>query len=146
MNDIKYPDEFTNKKQLENYTRNLIKKTGVCMSVKKYNENLFNFFYLLFQKHPNSSEKLDELKDICIIPNKVNPKLYSLMIIKNNNSILDISWLKCVGIKKDNLTEAMRYAIIPQTNEFRHNNIEICSFCKKTEGDFHVDHIIFFVS
>ena len=83
---------FISKKALEEYTRDIISKIGVCSSIRTKSINDYNFFINLFRRHPKYPEKIYDICDISIVTNKVKSKYLELNIIKTNGTTDDISW------------------------------------------------------
>lgn len=136
--------QFSSQSKLENYTRNLIKSIGICSSVKEHNIDSFNFFIDLFKRHPNYPEKIKDLIDIKINPNKIKPYQFELNIVRVDNTLEDISWISCIsGKKKDSYLSAMRVSIQDQIDEFRQTHIVQCADCKRNDKNvkYEVDHV-----
>jgi len=127
--------------KLKIYTREIIKKIGVCDSLKeKYPEDFLFFVDFLFPRHPNYPEKTEGLVDVIIKYNNFGN--LSVYFKKNDNKLEDISALKkCInGKNKDNLYIAMRTSIIPQIMDYRNSNPNlICEFCNYN-NTIEIDH------
>lgn len=136
------PANCKTKKELKEYTKNVINEIGLCESIKSNYPTYFNFFIELFKRHPNHDEKVKGLVDIKIRNNKQFKKQLEVYIEKSNGDIIDISVLnKCIrsynGKKELNL--AMRESIKPQLSEFRKTCIYTCVLCGEKK-DLDVDH------
>jgi len=135
---------FKTKKSAKEYTQKIIEKIGLCSSIRTKSTDDYNFFIDLFRSHPDYPEKIDNICDISIVKNKVNPKCFELNILKNDGSIDNISWRACVsGKKTDSFKSASRVSIEEQIKDFRKKcNYNECSICKTkvSPSDSHVDH------
>lgn len=142
--------EFHTKTQAEHYVRELLKKIGICNSVKS--KSISNFLELssILKQHPHQCEKLHNMIDIAIIPNKLNKTTLEVNIIKEDGTLEDISWKMCVTQREKSynhlLLTAMRYSITYQIDEYRSRSLMKCVFCHKTDTLMHVDHITHFIS
>lgn len=134
---------FTTKKGLEEYTRNIIARIGICPSIRTESSSDYNFFINLFRRHPKYPEKIYNICDISIVRNKVNSTRLELNIIKSDGSVDDISWRSCIsGTERDNFKCALRVAVDEQIKDFRSTCNKECDICKTTEADvYHVDHV-----
>ena len=128
-------------KQLKCEVRKTIDEIGVCNSIKKYHPEKWDFFRALFERHSSYPEKFNGLTDIKINYNPVFKNQLETLIVKQNGEEDDVSVLKnCItGKPKDNLTIAMRNAILPQIFKFRNTNVKVCKLCKSTKN-IQVDH------
>jgi len=135
---------FTTKKQLEEYTRHLISTIGICSSLL-YNEH-YPFFLELFQRHPRYPEKIQNMIDISIQPNKITPQYLELHLLHSDGTTDDISWKQCVSGKARNPFHcALRVAVDDQIMSFRQSHHMICDICNKIDAnEYHVDHVIHF--
>jgi hypothetical protein len=135
---------FSSKKKLEEHTRNIIKQIGITNSIKKTKPEYYNFFLELFKRHTDYPNKTRNMIDI-IIKQNIFGSGFELNIIRDDNSIEDISWKNCVNQRKSNdLKAAMRTAIIPQIIDFRQLSKLDCEICHKPSDNYEVDHIIHF--
>ena len=57
----------------------------------------FNDFMELFKNHPEYETKLKNVVDLCIIHNKKNKKYFEINLIKQDGSLEDISYLRCIN-------------------------------------------------
>lgn len=130
-----------NKKEQLLYFKSKLNK-GCCSSLKKERNEDFNDFMELFKNHPEYDTKLKNVVDLCIIHNKKNKKYFEINLIKQDGSLEDISYLRCINKvpKNYNLNSALRYTIEPQISEYRTKNRLICEICKSSEN-IHIDHI-----
>ena len=134
---------FNTKKSLTEHTRNIIKRIGLCSSIKETSINDYNFFIDLFRRHPSYPEKIYNICDIQIVPNKNKTGILELCIVKNDGKTDDISWLNCINqSEKDKFKSALRVSIDDQIWSFKKSCIKNeCAICKTLEADeYHVDH------
>ena len=141
--------QFNSQKDCENYVRNLFSTIGLCSSIKKTTH--FDFIHDLVKRHPKYLEKCKNLKDFELVRNKFNKNAFELHLIRDDETVEDISWRICITGKtktdKQLLFSALRYSIQEQIIEYKNNVIiENCMLCQKVlcNGDIHVDHIIHF--
>ena len=124
----------------------IYKRIGLCDSVRKLGNGLYDELNDLLKRHPDYNEKTKSMTDIKIKQNKTNTKAFETRIISDNTDEA-ISWKYAVnGKKKDNdqnLSAAMRTSIRFYILNFKSRNEHICSQCR-SEKDPHVDHIIHF--
>jgi hypothetical protein len=138
--------EFKTKKEMEEYTRNLINKIGVSI-IDKNNEH-YKFFKSLIKNHENYDEiKGIGIKSINIEKNQFNNKLYHMTITRKDDTNNSISWLKCCRLRKikddEYLLRAMRDTINYQIREYKKGKTEyICNICNTDNINikYHVDH------
>lgn len=130
-------------KDIKEYFQDKIKRIGVCDSIKTEYPNDYEEFLLLFKRHPDYPEKINGIIDLKLI---INPlyKCQSLLMVKLDNTLEDISYLKCVTqAAKDKLKIAMRNSIVPQIYKFRESANLICTNCGSLDN-LQVDHIVHF--
>lgn len=136
-------DTLKTQKQIKEYTRNVIKDINICDDIKTHHFNYFNYFTIfLFPRHPSYPEKFINMKNIGIRKNKLFNKHLEVFIIKDDNSVLDVSVMnKCISGKKANdLSIAMRNSISPQIKDFKDNLRELkCVKCGSIEN-IQIDH------
>jgi hypothetical protein len=133
---------FKNKIQLQEYTKNIIKKIGLGI-ITKDNEH-FNFFNELIKRHSEYEVKKGlGIKNFIIKQNKMNKKAFELNITRIDDSIVDISYIHCCNLINNNLLlRAMRYSVRKQILKFRNNSNLTCNMCKiNNDCEFHIDHI-----
>jgi hypothetical protein len=140
------PDHFKSKKELHAYVDSLISNRGICKSLKSYNLDEYNFFYKLFQRHPDKERKrTTEIVDIAIEPHTISR--YVTIIILNDGTSDTISYVKCVKQKSQTFSEkiksAYRVAVDDQIKSFKEQNHNPCEFCGK-KNHIEVDHIYHF--
>tara|TARA_B110000046_G_C12836754_1_gene331814 strand:+ start:142 stop:744 length:603 start_codon:yes stop_codon:yes gene_type:complete len=135
---------MVSKKEQGEYFKKILNK-GFSNSLVKERPKDYEELMELFKKHPEYPYKLRDVVDIMVGKNTRNPKYYAFNIIRQDGSIEDISYIKCINPPNDkhNLLSAMRKAIQPQINDFRHKSKKECEFCKKT-NDISIDHIYMF--
>ena len=142
---------FKTQSEMDKYVRELIKSIGICDSVIKISDIVFNELLLIVNRHPDK-DKIKNIVDFKIVNNKLNRHAYELNIIKSDGVIEDISWKICVsGKKKSNkqqLHSAYRYSVDEQIYSFKQIvSLEYCSLCKNKcslFGGAHIDHVIHF--
>ena len=86
----------TKKEQLE-YFKKLINNTGLCASLKLQCPSVYEKLMVLFLKHPEYPKKVEDVVDLAIIKNKINPKYFELQLIKSNSDTDNISYLACIN-------------------------------------------------
>lgn len=154
-NTVQFGDKiFNSQKNAKIYVKQVLTSIGFCSSVKmkdaKKRSHYYNVLLNILKRHPESTKKLANLKDIKIVPNRMNKSCFEINLIKNDNTIEDISYNSCITGKhktqKQELAEALRYAVQNQILEFRSKNLhKCCDICKKsTTGILHIDHVIEF--
>lgn len=146
--------KFNSQKEAKVYIKSVLSSIGFCSSVKaadiRNKTHKYNVLMNILQRHPESSKKLANVKDIKIIPNKMNKIDFEINLVKEDDTIEDISYNVCVtGKPKSNrqeLLSALRYSIQNQIFDFRNNNnTDFCDLCKKpTDGILHIDHVVEF--
>jgi hypothetical protein len=140
---------FKTQKELENYTRSLLREMGPTNSVKLKKDEYFNFLILLIQRHPHCDEKLEKFVDLHICYDSMNKQALALNIINNDNSLTEISWRVCVSGKgkcvKTNFAQALRYYILSQIFDFKNSSdLSYCRLCQSSllEKKIHIDHYV----
>ena len=133
--------KFRSKKELTDYTRNLIKMIGLGI-ITTDNEH-YKFFEELIKRHNEYEIKRGcGIKHFIIRQNRVNRKAYELNIMRLDDTIIDISYIHCCSLINNNeLIRAMRYSIRKQILRFKNKSEMICNICNNTSCDFHIDHI-----
>ena len=136
------------KKELIEYYKKMIYKIGLCPSVKLNHFDIYLELMNLFTNHPDYPEKIENVIDIAIVKNKLNFKYLELQIIREDNTVDNISYRCCINKpnKDINLKNAMRHAIHSQILQFRNNcDILECVLCKSKDNiHWQIDHIILF--
>ena len=152
---MKHPDDFEDTKDLSIYVYDIIKNISLTHSLRKTNPELYNFFFCLFQRHPEKEKKeVSLITDISIRKFPGAKKIViehrdkQFVIIKSNGSEDSISWIKCVHktvfTKNKHLNMAFRYAIKDQIRAFKNDNKnKPCELCK-TYNNLTADHVIQF--
>lgn len=96
---------FKSKKECTDHVRHVLKQIGPTESVETYDKQNKSthsiFFSQLCEKHPECHEKLDRFKDFKIQLNGYKTGL-ELIIIKNDGSVIDISYKVCIDGKHKN--------------------------------------------
>lgn len=135
---------FKTKKASYEYTKNIIYSLGQCKINK--NHKYFNFFCDLIQNHENKKEKIGcGIKNFIIKSNLIFKKYLSVFIERNDNTLMDFSWVCCAkhtfNNQKHNLIQAMRYSIKPQIYEFKKHQKIKCQICfAEDKIQYDVDH------
>jgi hypothetical protein len=137
--------QFSTVSKLTSYTRTLLKKVGVCDSVKSVDLDAFNFLIDLIKNHPSYDERIIDFKDFAINYNHLNKKALELFIVNDNNELSSISWICCCSgnIRSDSelFNKCLRNIIKSQIYQFKNkHNTSICELCKKHSEKIHVDH------
>jgi len=138
--------EFKTKKEVENYTRNIINELNTCIINKDH--IYFIFFNNLIKNHPKYDEKIGNGIDYFYIKTNQLFKNLEMMIKRLDGSEVDFSWIQCCKFRQQTneqyLTKAMREAISNDIITFKQSQIKlICSFCKldnENYKNYHVDH------
>lgn len=133
---------------LTSYTREIIKKIGVCNSIKNYDIQYFNFLYELFKRHPDYNIKIIDFKDITITNNFLNKNALETNFKNNNDKIIPISWMtSCRGKTKNKehlFNDALREAITMQIIDYKNTHNNICNICSIESSNYDIDHEIDF--
>ena len=140
--------QFKNKTTLIKYVQQKINNIGIA---KIDNTNAhYNFFVELINMHPDKIDKIGTgIKCFELEQNKINKKCINQLIHRIDGSIISFSYKVCCNINiynKNDLTNALRYAIYPQTHNYKINNILCCAICNTTDKNilYETDHIILF--
>ncbi len=117
---------------------------GICDDVKNIKPEKFNILIKILERHPEFEYKTKDMNNIKIENDKLNKKALKILIIKNNGSLVDISWRCAItGKKKSNKSElmsAMRSSIEKQIQYFKKiNKNKSCELCGNI-NNLHVDH------
>jgi hypothetical protein len=138
---------FTSQDKCIKFIQQALKDTGITQSLRNTNPSLYSFLVSLFQRHPNKDAKLAGMCDIAIHMNAFCKNAYTLYIITDKGENRDISWRVCVSGKKKPDTQllrnALRYAVQPQIDEFKHSVIDksMCEHCKcQLKSAPHIHH------
>lgn len=139
---------FKYKKDLHEYTKNLINKKGLC--IIDNTDKDFNFFVELFFRKPYNEIYRGKVKAFKITRNPITQQIGHMLWISNNNKEYTFSWNKCVDGKdgdsyKFKLTSACRVSINEQREEFWYSS-DKCNKCNKPKinRECDIDHIIEF--
>jgi len=140
--------DFKTLKSKQEYFKNILNK-GLCSSLKNERIEDFNDCMEAFKLHSDNT-KLEGVIDICIVSNKKSMLYYEFNLIKEDGSIIDISYRECFKKRTKeqeiafNLNSALRVAIEPQIEDFK-KNIKIwkCNLCN-SNVDIQIDHITLF--
>jgi 5-methylcytosine-specific restriction endonuclease McrA len=119
-----------------------IKLLDICVIDKTHKD--YYFFEDLISYHEWKEEKIGcGIKAFKITYNPYNRNERTVYIIRVDNTEIDFSYKKCLGIKKNELTEAMRNSISSYTIEEKKKNKLECNYCKiinLTNSEYHLDH------
>lgn len=136
-----------NKKEQYDKVRNVIQSIGTCESVRDINHDIYEYLMTIIRQHPTRADVYESV-DLRIVPNYLNKKALEVQCILNTLEIVPISMKTCVFqykvSQKTIFNLAMRYEIRDQVIDFRNMNPDECKICGITDGNFQVDHIIFF--
>ena len=132
---------FNSKKELEDYTRKLLKDVG--FSIIGPRSEAFDFLSELLKRH--ESFKLKEGTGIDYFFTRPGLKGVSSYVMRTDGTVVDFSWKSCCSqrFKDDNglLNEALRVAIEPWTSQFKLLNLLVCALCgSSTSDEYHTDH------
>lgn len=137
--------EYKTQGEFEKYVRKIIyDEIGICYDVKNTYPDKYNILIKILERHPNFNSKSENMCNIKIIKDALNFRALQIIILKNDNSEIDISW-RCAITgkhkpKKSLLTGAMRTSIEDQIHTFRRNcDTYTCELCGSVE-ELHVDH------
>ena len=138
---------FQTKKATYEYAKKKITKLGECIVYREKKED-YDFLYGLLCNHDEKLEKIGcGIDRFEIRRSEFGWKSLGTFIIRNDGSEIDFSWVYCCQFKRrsiiTDLTNAMRYSIYDQTNDYKNNNELVCSYCKldtKNKKDYHTDH------
>lgn len=135
---------MVSKKQRTEYYKNILNK-GLCDSLVQHRKQDYDEMMELFKNHPDYPNKLRNVIDISIVKNKRNDKYFEFNLIRDDQSIEDISYRCCINPRNDkhDFLSAMRNYIDPQIKEFRRLNNNQCEQCG-TKKNIHIDHIYMF--
>jgi hypothetical protein len=142
---------FTSQVKIKTYAEKIIQELYSSSKTEKVIITLNSFggkFLLeILNKHPWKYEKIGTGIDSFIIKkNKINSRGFEINIKRNDGSIIDFSWVKCVKGKfptnNKKLLEAMREAISIQIISYKNTHKHICKNCRETSKAqrYHVDH------
>lgn len=137
-------DRFRTKKEATEHIRKTINEIGLCDSIKDNYKDFYDLLLDLFKKHPDYPCKTEGMIDVKIIRNKIQKQYYELNMIKEDNTIEDISWRCCLEARKSKIAAAYRSSVVDQILHFRKQSEDICEKCGIDNGKFHVDHIYHF--
>lgn len=134
--------------EFESYVRKLLyEKICSCNSIKNDKPQCYEEIIDLLKRHPAYDEKIKNMSDIKLVPDKLNAKALKLMIINTDGSEGDISWRVAITGKrkssKEKLRSALRSSIDDQILDFKKTSIPMCEICNSVEN-LHVDHILQF--
>lgn len=137
--------QFSTVSKLTKHTRNLLKKVGVCESVKSKDLDAYNFLVELIKNHPTYADRVNSFKDFAINYNHLNKKALELFIVKDNDELRSVSWLCCCSGKSkshsDLFNRCLRHIIRNQIYSYKNqHNTNVCELCKKHNDNIHVDH------
>jgi len=134
--------------EFESFVKNLIyNNIGICDDIKNMHPSHYITLIEVLKRHPDYISKIQNMCKIKIIRDTLNINALKIIIIKTDESEIDISWkIAITGKPKGNkheLMSAMRSSVDEQIFQFRKDNAEKCVLCPNTDK-LHVDHIIHF--
>jgi len=136
--------EFKSKSALSKYITQTKNDIGYCSSLKNNYYEFYLFMIELFNRHPSSEMKMENMIDISIEYNIY--KHLAFYIQKSDGTNMDIGIKTCVDGKGMSdlakLKAACRTCIEPQIENFRIKklNMNICRLCNKKIIKAHIDH------
>lgn len=137
---------FKSKKELENYTRDLLfsVRENLHDAFEITNDKL-QFIKELFKRHPDYAEKCGSgIDKVFVQGDKLNKKASYVFIKRTDASKTDISWRICVSGKgkttKAIQNEILRKSIEDQVLRFRKETINVCNSCDIECKEYDVDH------
>ena len=134
--------EYKTKEDVKRNIQLKIKQVGLAVIDNSHAD--FSFFNGLFVEHENYEIKRGcGVKRFHIRKNPMNYAEKTLYVERTDGSEDSWSYKACIGIKKNDLTEAMRHSIKPFTQEFKKNSILTCCKCgvkNLNSIDYHTDH------
>lgn len=134
--------EYKTKDDVKRNIQLKIKQVGLAVIDSTHSD--FSFFNSLFLGHENYETKRGcGVKRFHLRPNPMNFNERTLYVERIDGSEDTWSYKACIGIKKNDLTEAMRNSIKPFTQEFKKNSSLICCECGIKNLNFieyHTDH------
>jgi len=136
--------EFKSKLALSKYIIKTKNEIGTCSSLKNNYYEIYLFMIELFNRHPKSKLKMENMIDISIKYNIY--KQLAFYIIKSDETIMDIGIKTCIDAKPmsdlSKLKSACRTCIEPQIQNFKikNLNINICRLCNNKIIKAHIDH------
>lgn len=137
--------EFKTQKEFEKYVKKIIyDDIGICNDIKNIYPDKYNILIKILERHPDFDSKTENMCNLIITRDKLNKKALKILIKKNNNDIIDISWRCAITgkhtSKKSELASALRSSIDNQIHQFKaeHKN-DCCKLCGSVKK-LHVDH------
>lgn len=143
---------FKNQVAAKDYFRNILLKLESQGAIDE-NDVHWSIFNEVVTRHSEYSEKRGSgIKQFLIVRSAYNN--IEMQILRNDETIIDISWVKCITGKAstvlENLKSAMRSRIDSEVKSFKDNHysdMEMCQLCMSrlvSYEDTHVDHIVHF--
>lgn len=134
------------KKEVKAKIQVILFELPINISLKNNYNNEYNLLLELFKQHPDADEKIKNLNDIVIQPNKLY-NTRGFVIINHDKTETTISYNECItptkNRSKTELKEAMRYSIYKDTIEFKSTAKLECEFCL-SRCNLETDHILEF--
>ena len=134
--------EYKTKDDVKRNIQLKIKQVGLATIDSNHVD--FAFFNGLFVEHEKYETKRGcGIKCFHIRQNPMNYNERTLYVERIDGSEDSWSYKACIGIKKNDLIEAMRYSIKPFTQEFKKKSSLICCKCGIDNldlTDYHTDH------
>jgi hypothetical protein len=147
---ILYSKTFPSYTKCTEYIRNLLKEIGITNSVKTVSMAHYENLLSLLKRHPEATEKLENLEDLQIYSCPINKTPSCINILRIDNTIMDISWRVCVNGKgytpSQQFKKALRECISYQIRNFRTQaDLSHCTLCNEEDPvNIHIDHILHF--
>jgi len=141
---------FKTQGSFETFVKQLIyEQIGVCANVCRDRPEQYLLLLEVLRRHPSFDFKTLDMKCLKVVPDVLNQKALKVIIVKQDESELSISWRSAItGKSKDPkclLISAMRSSIGDQIGRFKDTATMRCEICGITAGPkFEVDHIIHF--
>jgi hypothetical protein len=131
--------QFKSKKSLVAATREKLQVLGVTTINSDHHD--FQFFVDLLNRHRDPQSKIGVgVKAFLITNDRLNKKSPAIFVIRNDDSKIDFSWVRCCTQRwkdeSDFVIEAMRMATLRTRPYFKNQ----CEMCKTHEGPFESHH------
>lgn len=134
--------QFKTKDALKKYIQQVIKTLDLCIINEKH--EYYDMFLELINQHDNRETKIGcGIRRFSIQHNPQNSMERSLYLHRIDGSREIWSYKSCIGIKKNELNEAMRSAVIRQTYEYKKKQPLVCCYCgtdNLESEEYHTDH------
>ena len=143
---------FKTQKELKNHLDALLNVCGNVTSLKRFNNQYFQFLVELCRRHPDRTKKnLVDIVDFRIASNVLNRKGKTVTVVKKDLSECTVSLNTCVTGNRASVEslfkKSLRYSICNQIIIFKQNaKTDKCDMCnvELNATDVHVDHVVHF--